>query len=352
MKVTLRLEPKELDRYQRVFDAVTEVDVISGSKARVTVDDHTRPLIVLPRPQVGSDPVLGARHLARDIPQRAIGLVVARSIPYKERDALEAAGLSWFDGRGAIHLSWPGTFVHIDHSGRRLTSSDRTSYDEPRLGPTGIRAVQVILGSDEWEWTVSQLAERASISVGQSHNVFRAMEQNRLVHPVGRGPKQRRIVDDRRAALDWLAAIDGGRRRPVAAATHLYARTENELVQRFAQRATEAAVTYAVTGAAACNLLGVPVLSRITVTHVRLSGIQPSEALSQLGLEHLEAEDAGRGMNVEVWSDIGQVGTYGADEINGVRVAPAIRVWLDLQRQGGRSRDAAQLFREQFLDRT
>jgi hypothetical protein len=351
VKVTLRLEPKDFDRYQRVLDAVAEVNTISGSKARVTVDDHTRPLIVLPRPQPGSDPVLGARHLANDLPERAIGLVIDRSIPYKERDALEAAGLSWFDGRGAIHLSWPGTFVHIDHSSRRLTSSGSANYDGPRLGPTGIRAVQVILGSDEWEWTVSQLAEHAAISVGQAHNVFRAMEQNRLVHAIGRGPKQRRILDDRRAALDWLSEIDGARRRPVAAATYLYSRTERDLVQRFAERATDATMTYAVTGAAACNLLGAPVLSRITVTQVRVSGIEPAEALSQLGLEHLDADDAGRGMNVEVWSDVGQVGTYGAKEIQGVRIAPAIRVWLDLQRQGGRSRDAAQLFKEQFIDR-
>lgn len=352
MKVTLQLEPKELARYQRVFAAVTEVDAIAGSKARVTVDDHVRSLIVLPRPQVGSDPDLTARHLAQTIPDRTVGLVVARSIPYKERDVLEAAGLSWFDGRGAVHLSWPGTLVHIDHGGRRLASSDRASYDEPHLGPTGIRAVQVILGSEECEWTISQLAEQAAISVGQAHNVFRTMEQNRLVHLVGKGPKQRRIVDDRRTALDWLAAIDGGRRRPATAATYLYARTENEIVQRFAQRADEAAVTYAVTGAAASNLLGVPVLTRIIVTQIRVSGIEPAEALAQLGLEHLEADDAGRGMNLEVWSDIGQVGTFGADEIDGVRVAPPIRVWLDLQRQGGRNRDAAQLFREQTLDRT
>lgn len=352
MKVTLRLEPRELDRYRRVFAAVPEVDAIAGSKARVTVGDHERSLIVLPRPPAGPDPDLTACHLAQTIPDRAIGLVAARSIPYKERDALEAAGLSWFDGRGALHLSWPGTLVHIDHSGRRLASSDRASYDEPHLGPTGIRAVQVLLGSEEGEWTVSQLAEQAAISVGQAHNVFRAMEQNRLVHPVGKGPKQRRIVDDRGAALDWLATIDGARRRPAAAATYVYARTDNEIAQRFAQRATEAAVTYAVTGAAASNLLGVPVLNRIVVTQIRVSSIEPTEALVQLGLEHLEADDAGRGMNVEVWSDIGQVGTFGAAEIDGVRVAPPIRVWLDLHRQGGRNRDAAQLFREQTLERS
>jgi hypothetical protein len=350
MKITLRLEPRDLARYQHVFDAVTEVEVVAASMARVTVDDHERPLIVLPRLQAVSDPVITARQLSQSNPHRAIGLVVARSIPYKERDALEAAGISWFDGRGAVHLSWPGTYVHIDRSSRRLGSSTRAIYDDPHLGPTGIRAVQVILGSKESNWTVTQLSERASISIGQAHNVFRAMEQNRLVHSVGRGPKQHRRLDDRRAALDWLAALDGARRRPVAAATYLYARSENELIQRFAKRADEAAVNYALTGAAASLLLGVPVLNRIVVTQIRVSGIEPIAALAQLGLEHLEADDAGRGTNLEIWSDVGQLGTFGSNEIKGVRVAPVIRVWLDLQRHGGRGQDAAQLFREQTIE--
>jgi hypothetical protein len=351
VKVTIQLEPAELDRYGRIFAAVPEVNVLADAKARVMADGQHRPLLVLPRPPSGSDAGVVARRLANTVPSRAVGLVAARTIPYKERDAIEAAGLSWCDGRGALHLRWPGTLVHIDHGGRRLATSERTGQDEPRLGPAGIRAVQVLLASPQDEWTVNRLAERAEISVGQAHNVLRAMEQKRLIHAVGKGPKQRRVIDDRRAALDWLAVIDGARRRPPAAATYLYARTEAELARRFAERAAETGVVYAVTGAAGSRLLGVPVLSRIVITQIRVSGLPPIDALARLGLEHLEADDAGRGMNVDVWADIGEVGTFGASEVDGVRVAPPIRVWLDLQRQGGRNVDAAQLFREQVLER-
>lgn len=351
MKVTIRLEPAELDRYGRIFAAIPDINVLVDGKAQVIVDDQRRPLMVLPRPPAGSDPGVGAHRLAETVPNRAVGLVAARSIPYKERDAIEAAGLSWCDGRGALHVRWPGTLVHIDHAGRRLAPGDSAGRDETHLGPAGIRAVQVLLAGQHDEWTVNRLAEAAQISVGQAHNVFRAMEQKRLVHAVGKGPKQRRVIDDRRAALDWLAVVDGARRRPPAAATYIYARTEAEVARRFAQQADEAGVAYAVTGAAGSHLLGVPVLSRIVVTQIRVAGLRPTEALARLGLEHLEAEDAGRGMNVDVWSDIGEVGTFGASEVEGVRVAPPIRVWLDLQRQGGRNVDAAQLFREQILER-
>ena len=351
MNVTIKLEPADVDRYGRIFAAVPEINVQAGTKARVKVNGENRPLVVLPRPPSGSDPAVDARRLADTVPSPAVGIVAARSIPYKERDAIEAAGLSWCDGRGALHLHWPGVLVHIDRGARRLATSQSTAGDEPRLGPAGIRAVQVLLADSQDEWTVNRLAERAGISVGQAHNVFRAMEEKRLVHGVGKGPKQRRVIDDRRAALDWLAVIDGARRRPQAAATYLYARTETDVARRFAERAAEIGVAYAVTGAAASSLLGTPVLSRIVVTQIRVAGLQPVEALTRLGLEHLDAEDAGRGMNVDVWSDAGEVGTFGAPEVDGVRVAPPIRVWLDLQRQGGRNVDAAQLFREQVLER-
>ncbi|MBF6555095.1 MAG: hypothetical protein IVW52_02870 [Acidimicrobiales bacterium] len=352
VKATLRLEPSELDRYRGVFASVPELIVTEGTEDRVEVGDQHRPLTILPRLPVGSDPTLAAHHLASTIPGGAVGLVAARSIPYKERDALEVAGLSWCDGRGALHLSWPGTLIHIDRGGRRRVTNETAGEDDSRLGPTGIRAVQVLLDGTDDEWTVNRLAEQARISVGQAHNVFRTMEQNRLVHAVGKGPKQRRVIDDRGAALDWLATVDGARRRPQGAATYLYARTDQEIARRFAEKASEVGVTYAVTGAAGSNLLGVPVLNRIIVTHIRVSGLKPTEALARLGLEHLEADDAGRGMNVELWNDVGEVGTFAAAPIDDIRVAPAVRVWLDLLRQGGRNRDAAQIFREQTLERT
>jgi hypothetical protein len=274
-------------------------------------------------------------------------MVAAIAIPERERDAIEAVGLSWCDGRGALHLTWPGTLIHLDHAKRRTR---REPAPAAGLGPAGLRAVQVVLEVDE-EWTVSRLAREAAVSVGQAHKVFKALEAERLLTITGKGPQQRRRLVDRRAALDWLATVDAARRRPDAAATFLYARTPDELVQRFAVRAAKVGIPYAVTGAAASHILGVPVLNQLIVTDVRVGVLDAETALDRLGLEHLDAEDAGRGMNLELWTDTGELGTFRAREINGVHVAPAVRVWLDLARQGGRSADAAHLFREQVLER-
>ena len=124
------------------------------------------------------------------------------------------------------------------------------------------------------------------------------------------------------------------------------------MLTRFAKRADGEGIPYAVTAAAGSHVLGVPVLSRLTVTHIRVGVVGVVDALHRLGLEHLDAEDAGRGANLELWTDTGELGTYQAREINGIHVAPPVRVWLDMLKEGGRSADAAQLFREQILDRT
>lgn len=351
MKVTLEVDSEVPGRLRRTLAGVRDVELVDGHGTRVRVDGRDRPLVLLPRPQATiTDDGTAARDLARRVPRGTVGLVVGSSIPQRERDALEAAGLSWCDGRGALHVSWPGVLVHIDHAGRRPARSSPTT-DTSGLGPAGIRAVQVLLRDTEGEWTVSRLAHEGAISVGHAHKVFRTLEQNRLLATHGRGPQQRRVITDRRGALDWLAAIDGSRRRPDAAATYLYARTGEQLLSRLAERARDAGVPYAVTAAAASQLLGAPVLTNIVVTQVRVAVPRAADAVFALGLEHLEAEDAGRGMNLELWSDTGELGTFGATDVDGIRVAPAIRVWLDMARQGGRNADAAQLFREQVLER-
>ena len=351
MKIMVELKAGTPARLRSVLTTLPEVHAGSGDRDRIAVDGIERPLLVLGRPPRDLELDEAAKALALRVPDGAVGLVVSGSIPLRERDAIEETGLSWYDGRGALHLAWPGVLVHIDRGARR---GQRTVPESPvGLGPVGLRAIQVLLDTgEEEEWTIKRLAERAGISTGQAHKVFRALEENRLVTIIGTGPRQRRRVNDRRAALDWLATIDRARRRPAGTANYLYGRTLDEVLARFAERADRSDLRYAVTGLAASHLLGIPLVSNIPVAQVRVAGIAVADVPDRLGLEHLGAKAAGRGMNLELWTDTGELGTYGAGEAAGIRIAPPVRIWLDIARQGGRNDDAAQLFREQVLERT
>lgn len=351
MNITIGYDEGTPISVRRAVSAMPEVRTDASRAGRILIDDAEHPLVLLPRPQQGASETAAAAELAKRVPRGAVGLVVASAIPHRERDALEGAGLSWLDGRGAVHISWRGVLVHIDRTGRRPLRL-AADHGADKLGPAGIRAVQVVLGSPKSDgWTISRLARQAGVSIGQAHNVLRILERDRLLETHGRGPKQQRFVTDRNAALDWLSGVDQSRRRPESVATHLYGRTLHEVLQRFADRARTQGLRYAATGAAAAQLLGTPVLSSLDVTQVRVGAVSAIEVLTSLELDDLTAEDGGRGSNLELWTDAGELGTYQAAEISGIHVAPALRVWLDLARQGGRHSDAAQLFREQAIER-
>lgn len=350
MKVTVELAAEIPERVRRALASVHELEITDGHTTSIHTDGATRRLTILPRPQpgAGADVAPKVEDLTQDGPRGAVGLVVAGTIPVTEREAIERAGLSWCDGRGALHLAWPGVYVHIDRGARR--QARRQPGDGEGIGPASLRALQVLIGSSEKWWTVSQVAQSAAISVGQAHTVLRALDRSNLLRREGKGPRQCSTINDRRAALDWLATIDRARRRPKGAATHLWARTPDDLLDRFAELARDVGLPYAFTGAAASRLMGTPVLTRVLIAHVRVGMLDAADAMRRLGLEHLDAENVARGANLELWTDTGELGTFGGDEVNGIRVAPAIRIWLDIAREGGRGEDAAQIFREQILE--
>ncbi|RIQ31194.1 hypothetical protein DY240_06450 [Jiangella rhizosphaerae] len=209
--------------------------------------------------------------------------------------------------------------------------------------------MQTMLASPEAPWSVSILAKEAALSTGQAHNVLKILERNRLVRIQGVGPRTRRYLRDRDEALEWLASVERGRRRPETAAGYLYARTFDDLIDRFVRRASEAKVTYALTASSGAIALGHPVLTNPLVLQARVSPLDAGQTLGVLGLERLDAEEAGRGMNLELWTDSGELGTYRSEDAGRARVAPRVRVWLDMVRQGGRNADAAELFKEQAL---
>lgn len=111
MKVELGLQPGTANRFRSVFAAIPELSIHEGLDFWVAVGTERRPMKILPRPPAADDSRTpperlvdtSARHLANDVPDGTVGLVVSRSIPIRYRQALESFGLSWCDGRGAFH---------------------------------------------------------------------------------------------------------------------------------------------------------------------------------------------------------------------------------------------------------
>jgi len=289
--------------------------------------------------------------LGRAVPLDAIGVVIGKNIPANERQMLESDGLSWIDLRGAIHLEKDQLFVHIDRPSEiSPTKNKMLRLPQHRLGPVSIRIAQVLAASPiEMAWNTKELAIKARASVGQTHNVLSTLEEERLVINTLSG----RIVVNKEALLDWLLANEFRQRKPERIQTYLYSKNEMDLARRFDEvlsRQSDDLTKYAITSTLGAKLWDAPVTTT-TITRVRISNVLITEILSLMDLPILDPLDRGNGANLELWHDTGQVGTVHSSEINGVKVAPMVRVWLDLMRQGERYAEGANLLKGKILGR-
>ncbi|WP_262003444.1 hypothetical protein [Microbacterium sp. Mcb102] len=340
MKVVVNLADRRM-----TSSGLPGVEVINrGSRPWIQVNDRQWPLWLVERASKLPPGIVDA------VTPGAIGLVLGAQIPDDERVALEDEGLAWWDLRGALHLERDDVLIHIDRQGRRPSRTLDVGTGRV-LGPVGVRAAQFLIeGERGHRWSVSALAAQAGVSMGQAHNVFDLLESEQLVQALGVGASKRRVVVDRERLLEWLGATESRLRLPTGAFTYMYAANEVQLMQRFHEAAQKAEISYAVTSTVGARFRRVPVTTSV-VTRVRVDGSDMDGVLGLLGLPVLDADEAGRGANLELWPDTGKVGTFSRTEIDGAFVAPESRIWLDLMRQGGRYADGASLLKERILER-
>jgi hypothetical protein len=280
-----------------------------------------------------------AKALAELTRPGAIALVVAERLPRHVRTALEEAGVSYADGRGAVHLEAPGLLLHIDGPTKAGTVPAPSG-----IGVVGVRLVQTLLADRERDWSVTELAKRAQASAGGAHNIFQRLETEGLVTTTGRGRARTRRIVNASDVLDWLARVPSARRMRERVQAFLYAANPDMVITELSARAHEADVEYAVTGAAGARVLGtraVTALDRVMVRVVAPSGLQ--HVVEDLGAEAVDA-----GANLLLVLDTGSLGTHGRVRNGPVFVAQPERVWLDMLDEP-RGEDAAALFREAVL---
>ncbi|NRD57390.1 helix-turn-helix domain-containing protein [Corallococcus exiguus] len=265
-----------------------------------------------------------------------VGAFLSQSV----RDALEEQDASYFDARGHLHLVAPGVLLHLGR-GRNATRTEKVS-GQMTLGVHGVRAVQALL-EEQGPVSVSQLAESAAISVGQTHKVLTQLEGLGLVRSTGRGPSKRRTVRERTELLDWLQRQPSAVRRERSLHVAFYARRPEELWLQSSARLTQAGIPHAFTGAAAASLFGVGPTS-VPHSLLRIApGVQLDDAARRMGADITE-----RGTNLILLQDTGRVGCWPPGLRKGIQIAPLVRIYLDAlsERRGD---EVSHQFREAVL---
>jgi hypothetical protein len=278
--------------------------------------------------------LLGGNEWADDM-QVIISPLLTQSI----RRYLEGRNACYLDSKGHLHLVAPGVLVHLEG---RSAGAMKKKEGKGRIGVHGVRTVQVLLEQQD-PISVSQLAEQASVSMGQAHKVLTQLEYLGLVRAFGSGPAKRRAVSERTALLDWLEQQPSATRWEPSLKLAFYARRPEELWSQVSAKLQRAEIAHALTGAAAASLYGVGPTS-VPSSLVRISPDVPLEQVA----EQLGAEITERGANLTLLKDTGRVGSWSAVMRDGIQVAPTARIYLDAHSER-RGEDIAQQFREVVL---
>lgn len=336
---TIELDDETPDRTRALLRAQSRIDVREGKKRPTLIVQGVRhrldllsgiaPYAHVTAPLVGQFTQPG--HVA---------MVVAERLTASVRAALEAAGCSYADGTGNLHLDAPGLLIHVENA--RPTGGVIAA---PRgLGAVAVRVVQTLLTEPERAWAVVDLVKASGASAGEAHKVLQRLGTEGLVQTAGTGRARRRRITQPGDLLDWLARVPAARKLHARLNAYLYAPDPDSLMTRLSHHAVASGVTWALTGAAGARVMGVTAVTTLPVAMVR---VPPKPGLLEAA-QMLGAEPVDSGANLLLVADVGEVGTRGALRNGPVTVAPAVRIYLDMLGEP-RGQDAAALFREAVI---
>ena len=195
----------------------------------------------------------------------------------------------------------------------------------------------------EW-FSVKEIAQQAQVSPATTSQVLTELEKFDWVVSRGRGPAKERHLQEPGALLDaWvnqLAAM-----RPLSMRRYFVPSTRADgLVETVAETCTAGKAEYAITHEAAGQRYA-PFLSSVSQVRCRLlAGLEADQVL-----DALDARLVDHGANLAV-IDVKSPGELLFRElVNGIWLASAVQVYLDLIRSEGRAREMAKHLRRERI---
>lgn len=272
----------------------------------------------------------GLKRLRSEMPD--VELVVVERAPAGLRAAVEREGISWVDLGGAGHVeSEKGRVIYDIPVGAPVGPARRRTVAP--FAPAASRVVRVLLSDHSRAWRLSDIVEMAEVNPGNAHRVLGELVERGLVE---RDEYAYAPIDPGRMLDAWADHYEAPRERAVSAA-------DGELVP-FVKELIADGGEVVVSGELAAELLAPHLPARRAVIHC-LS----REAFTEVS-RRVEALNAGPRLEGQVIVDLADTG-YGASPVQRARlpIAAPIQVYLDLARDPGRGREAAEHLRRETI---
>ena len=281
------------------------------------------------------------REFARRWPNPAEGrqpvfFLVAQSISPGARELLRHERVGYYDSGGSLFLPAGNIYIYVDKPPpRSLSKSIRSVFSGRRA-----QVLHAVLMRNRGWFGVKEIANQARVSPATASQVLTELEKFDWVVSRGQGPGKERQLQEPGALLDaWVNQLT--LMRPLSMRRYFVppARAEG-LVERLAEVCVASKAEYALTHEAAGQRYA-PFLSAVSQVRCRLLGGPAGDG----ALDALNVRSVDQGANLAVIEVKSPGELLFRELVNGVWLASAVQVYLDLMRSEGRAREMAKHLR-------
>lgn len=276
--------------------------------------------------------------LTRSRALSASGAVPVVAVPFMGeagRQLCRERGVSYVDLSGNAHIEAPGLLIHVEGRPNKYVAKGRPASP---FAPKSSRIARVLLRAPERWWSQHALAREAQLGRGFISRLVRRLQEDGLVE---RDQRHQVRPTDPNFMLDaWRN--DYRFERHDSLVGHVSSRLGDELSRRVAEVLGRASISYALTGLSGAALLA-PFAAHRRVT------VFIDEQLKESVLERLKFRAEEKGANLWLVVPRDSSVFWDAKEIDGIRCASAIQVYLDLKSMPERAEEAAEQLRRKYL---
>lgn len=324
----------------RVGDRVFDLEVIAEVKGRPVRFLIEEKASAYPRDvQQVIRQLDGVRRLEQPVVD--VPLFVAPSISQASRELLRQHKLAYWDTGGSIHIDLPWALYWVDRPPR--VGKPRVLRNVYRRSRANV--LHALLQEPNREWHISELAQRAQVSLSTAHQVCTYLEEQLWMEKEGSGPRSVRVLLQPGAVLDaWAAAHSLATYE--AQRFHRWARDPVGILHSLGTALADADIPYALTLESGARLV-----APYATASERVWILVPARAAQHLGVlaSEIGLQPVEEGETVTFLVSRETSSFLFRRQVDGVWVASDVQLYLDLWAWPQRGKEQARHLRTERL---
>ncbi len=259
-----------------------------------------------------------------NVDPNAYGVFIAPYISPRAAEICAKEGVGYLDLAGNCRLVFDR--VYIERQGKPNPFSEKRDL-RSLYSAKATRVLRVLLVNPKKAWKVQELAKEAAVSLGQTSNVKRRLEDREWLR---KEPDGFLLANPEATLTEWA---DNYTFRKNRVRDFYSMKSVAEVEAEIARACGEREIPYALTGFSGAARLAPAVRYQRAMAYV---GDRQDEVASVLGLKEVSS-----GANVSLLAPYDAGVFYGGKDVDGLRVAAAEQIYLDLAGYRGRGEEAA-----------